>query len=159
MRDGNRQFAVRLLLLLGISMEVSMTGVCGQSQAPRVAVTSAIEEDSILNLTLTVSSDAPISMYESDLPWGNAYSTVILAATVRGVPLQREAPIDDPGPSTRSLHNGQRLVGKIRLNDRFPELRRELRKNDVLIFWSYEGKTVDGRKLSRSGGWHALPMK
>src|SRR5262249_55580997 len=75
------------------------------------------------------------------LPWGNRYSMVAVAVGLRsvgGFTLREVFPIDDPVPTEITIRSGDVLEGDVPLNDRFPTLPEEIKKRDVIVFWSYQ---------------------
>lgn len=110
-----------------------------------------------IKMELALKPDKAVTIYESDLPWKNHDSIVIVAANLRGEPLNRSLPIDDPGPATIEIKGQYESRGTIDLQYQFPTLADEINKRDVLIFWSYQLRSIDGVPSERVGGWFLVP--
>jgi len=55
------------------------------------------------------------------------------------------------------LEPGQSLEGELLLNDRFPSLPEAVKRNDVILFWSYQAPTRIYRDSERVGGMIVIP--
>lgn len=112
-----------------------------------------------IRVSLEYSGEGSIEVYTSALPWSNFDSIILVAveANAIGAPLPHELVIDDPAPSTVVIEPGERLHGDIDLASRFATLDKELTLHDIILFWSYEMRTVDNSVLPRVGGWIQLP--
>lgn len=113
----------------------------------------------ILKLVLKYTGDKEVAIYKSSLPWENTYILILTAveADATGTPLESYFRIDDPGPSTMTVKPGQVLVGEIDLTRRFRNLSRAIQQRDVIIFWSYQFRPIDGAPPPRIGGWLVIP--
>ena len=107
-----------------------------------------------LEVTLTNREDKTIKLYRSSLPWGNVYSMVIVGVELDGSneTLDSGPIIDDAGPDSVLVQPHATTVGSINLLKRLPRLQEALEKSDVVVFWSYQLKTIDGEVSERTGG-------
>jgi|ERR1044072_1052562 hypothetical protein len=110
--------------------------------------------DNRLQITLTNRSSEPVETYEHALPWVGQYSILLIAAKTdaAGTILQKNLPVDDPGPATTTIQPGGTLTGEILLANRFPEFLQALKERDIVVFWSYQFQRVDGVPTQRVGG-------
>lgn len=111
-----------------------------------------------LRLALTNSSGRSTTCYQSQLPWGSQYSLILVAVITDGpgTVLERTSPIDDPGPSTITINNGEMLTGEIDLEKRFPRLRQATGERDAILFWSYQFQAIDAPPEPRTGAYVLL---
>lgn len=112
-----------------------------------------------LNMELTYELDHPLEIRTDDLPWKNRYSlpTVAMEAEKYYPLLQQLYQVDDPGLSRSVLQPGGVLSGRIDLLERFPNLIETLKRTDVILFWTYQLKAVNGHTFERCGGWIEIP--
>jgi hypothetical protein len=118
----------------------------------------------VLRLSLTNRDSSPLTLNEIMLPWGSMYATALTALEVAdpiapGTVLERTRVLDDPLGVTITINAGERRDGKIDLAEQFPTLSQSLRRNDVVVFWSYVGRVVNGKPMSRSGGFVVVPAR
>jgi hypothetical protein len=127
--------------------------------APMEVKLERFGRDLALDIRLSSNLGKPIRVYQSSLPWAAWHSMVLVAvkANQNGHMLNRYTPIDDPSPTIVTLNPGAEMKGRIALNERFPDLSRTLREADVLVFWSYQLRPLDGAPLERQGGWLLIP--
>jgi hypothetical protein len=133
---------------------IAQLPMAGRAEAPRVVVLAELGKDSPYALRFSVQSlgQEPVRLYTSDLPWGNVSSTVLVAVTVGGQRLAREAPIDDPDVATTQLQPGDTVTGVVDLRKAFPRLADLAATEEVLVFWSYRLTTTSGERTARTGG-------
>jgi hypothetical protein len=147
----------RILSALAVALLVTLMSPARAEYSTRYHLDATIVRNSgdprpYLVFTLTVSK--PITVYESDLPWGIRERTVLL-----GVPASTPAALspllypDDPGPAEVRLLPGKRYQGKIELTRRIKGLSKALREESVIVFWSFQLYSKDGVMLNRTGGW------
>jgi hypothetical protein len=107
-----------------------------------------------LDISLTNRTGQPITIYEHSLPWVGYYSLMLVAVSADspGTVLEKQRPIDDPGPNLATLEAGETRSGTIDLPRRFPGLVDALKQRDVVAFWSYACTPVEGAPLPRSAG-------
>jgi hypothetical protein len=112
-------------------------------------------EGILIELSLTNASSHPLRLYQADLPWGVRRSISITLDSLRTrecVPPPTTEPIDDPGPGVATIQPHATISGTLRLDTRFPALKDELSRSDVIAFWSYTVKSVDGVQSEREFG-------
>ena len=104
-------------------------------------------------------SGKPILLSEPNLPWGNRYSVVILAADRKnGEPLKRSYPIDDNFLSSPvRLLPGEPLDGQVNLMWHIEGLSEKLQTQDVILFWYYNVWGGQDKSLGEYGGWVVVP--
>jgi len=56
-----------------------------------------------------------------------------------------------------TIQPGESVEGRISLKDRFPSIEALANKHDVVVFWSYDLRSVEGRQFPRLGGWLLIP--
>ncbi|MFZ1744760.1 MAG: hypothetical protein WBO24_19445 [Nitrospirales bacterium] len=115
-----------------------------------------------LNIALTNTAKVPLSFYQHDLPWEFRYSLQVLAVKAflpEGI-LEESLPVVDPGGLKEvQLKPDETLHGKISLDKRFHALAQDAKKQDIIIFWTYQLELVDGSQLDRLGGWLLIPKQ
>jgi hypothetical protein len=107
-----------------------------------------------LRFTLVNSGTAPIDLDTGYLPWGVRYSLVLAAcpAAIEVTCLSQAMHIEDPVPGKVTLEPGEEISGDIDLFYKIPSLPKLLKKQDAIVFWSYEPRTEAGTRLSRING-------
>jgi hypothetical protein len=134
-----------------------------EQQNARLALDVSLKQSAtdpfVLTLALIYRGERELQVYEADLPWKNTYSLLLVGAETDavGTRLEKHYPIDDPGPAIIALKPGQVLTGEIDLTDRFRDLPRVNQRRDVIIFWSYQLRPLQGGALPRVGGWVLIP--
>lgn len=113
-----------------------------------------------LEVSLTNETPKPLTLYQHSEPWAGYYSTLLVAVKLdpMGTVIESNTPVDDPGPGTITIQPGQTRTGQISLARHFPGFAEALADRDVIIFWSYQMKPVDGDPLPRVAG-HVLFAK
>jgi hypothetical protein len=109
----------------------------------------------LIELSLTNVSAHPVRLYKGDLPWGVRRSITVTLDSLRThecVPPPMTEPIDDPGPSIATIQPHETISGTLRLDARFPALKDELSRSDVIAFWSYTVRSVEGVQSERAFG-------
>jgi hypothetical protein len=127
-------------------------------QPPGIRVELNPEKPFWLHVTVRSGAETTATFFKSQLPWGNRYSMVIVAVTPHGGCLDKELPIDDPGPETISLAPRESLSGDIDLRWFIRDLSSVTKKSDLQLFWAYQApKEV---KIAHwSGGWILIPRQ
>jgi hypothetical protein len=152
--------ALCVLLTSGVSLVAADRPLTRPRLRLKVDVQRSAHEVT-LKMRLTHTYERSIHISESDLPWGNPQSMVLLAAKAKGAgeSLERMRRIDDPGPAIITWDPGVELKGQVVLNDRFADLSKALQEADVLVFWSYRLQSVDAIavEFERDGGWLSIP--
>jgi hypothetical protein len=125
-----------------------------------VAVSADTAGDA-LDIELTNVSQRALQLYEHSLPWKGVNSLILIAVLLdaQGTLVDKEVPIDDPGPALVGLAPGGALRGRVSLAVRFPRFAEARRSRDVGVFWSYGAQTSEGEKLGRSGGFLLFPKR
>jgi hypothetical protein len=156
--------------VLGIAL-VIVSISCGSIRAgspDQVRVEVSARERSgegyVLQVTVTNISSAPISIFPSQLPWGNRWSLFVTAVAWREAAhhLKESGGIDDPPPQQRfEIKPGEALQGEVTLRDRFRDLEPYLdfAKEDVLIGWVYPFRSGDSTRKEWHSGWLTIPAK
>jgi len=125
-----------------------------------VVLEHSIDEEFILNVSLTNVANVPLNIYQGALPWEFRYNLQLLAVKAflpEGI-LEEALPVVDPGGLKEiQMQPGEMLRGTISLNERFNTLSQDVKKRDIIIFWTYQLETVNGTKLDRLGGWLMIP--
>jgi hypothetical protein len=81
---------------------------------------------------------------------------ILEAVLVRGgAALEKYFRIDDPGDAQVKISPGTVLSGQIDLRHRFVDADKAFGRKDLVLFWSYQLKTRDGKPFRRVGGWLA----
>jgi hypothetical protein len=124
-----------------------------------VTLSSIVSEEVTLKFDLKYSGKAPIEIYESDLPWGNYHSVVLVAAKLNSaeVLIPEIAPIDDPGPGRIEIRPGESLSGTIRVDRRFKRFLPTVAKTNLIVFWSYELTPISAPSFQRLSGALVIP--
>lgn len=132
-------------------------GVTQNTPKPGIDVALSRQNPLRLRVTLTSGTACEVTLYRSELPWGNRYSMVFAAAKPNSEALELVFPVDDPGPTQISVKPGETLTGEIDLHDVIRDLN-ALKKSDVLLFWAY--KTPAVLHLPRwAGGLVVIPQQ
>jgi hypothetical protein len=101
------------------------------------AVGSAHGRNLDLKFTLTNVSTKTLTMFPTELPWGNAYAITWAALTGDGQVLPVGYPIDDPFPAeTISVAPHQSLTGTYHLS-RMLDLEKVPADTDIAVVWVY----------------------
>jgi hypothetical protein len=115
----------------------------------------------LLHIRLTNTGSEVLRFDRSFLPWASRLP-IILAAAQERWPHEALHPnpvtvIKDPGPGIVTIASGQSVEGDIRLTDEFDRFAETLKKESVVVLWSYQLTTSDGRMSARMGGAIAIP--
>jgi hypothetical protein len=103
-----------------------------------------------LEFTVRSKLDQAFTMYEADLPWGNANSVELSFETVSGkqaCPLYTRA-IDDPPDTRVEVAPGHSLKGVVHLAASCPAIDDVLAQSNVVVKWHY--RPVHGGSYSRT---------
>ena len=122
-----------------------------------ITVTAHLRKPYGLAFVLTHESGPPVEVSESSLPWGIRSNRLVIAVTSGRTILPENLYIDDPGPGTQRMSKGMTLRGTVDLARDFQLLADIAKRQDVIVFWSYVLKTVDGQTLPRTGGFVLIP--
>jgi hypothetical protein len=151
---GNKLMSglIALVLLWLISPSVG-----GEPIPPGIHVELSTNKPLWLHITLQPGTDSRLTVYASDLPWGNKYSMILIAVLPSGQSLKKELTIDDPSPRQVSLDPKVPVSGDINLADVFGSLKDAIKASDVHLFWAYEAPE-DLHIARHSGGWILIPQ-
>ena len=118
-----------------------------------------LRQGTYISFNLKNNSDRDIKVYRHTLPWEHIYSTFMVAYATDNVHTEigKVFPISDPEFDSTVIKSGTIVSGKIDLSRIFPSLNKALKKDDVMIFWSYVLKSFDGEVSKRFGGMVAIP--
>lgn len=142
-----------LVILVVISLPVG-------SETLPTGVLAVVDTQNPLLLHITVQSfaESRITLFKSQLPWGNRHSMTIVAVTPDGRCIDHVVAIDDPSPEEVSLDPKASLSGDLNLEKVVPGLSSALKKSDIHLFWAYEAP--EKLRVARwSGGWILIPQK
>lgn len=161
----NKLVAIFVLSLIGGGLSIFMASKHQQGVATSKTLDLIISlrelgvNKYILDVKLKNTGRAPLVVYRGSLPWASRHSLLLIAvrANVTHDALEERLVIDDPGPEQLEIKPGETLTGEILLDERFPDLPSAVRKNDVIIFWSYQLKPLNTAPLERMGGWLLIP--
>src|SRR5262249_15904821 len=107
-----------------------------------------------LQIRLTNASSTGVRLYSSDLPWATRSSMIVAAVKLprTGETLADALAIYDPPPGEVTIAPGQTMTGEIDLAKRFQQSWRNALGRPLLVFWSYQLQSVDGRASNRVNG-------
>src|SRR5271157_3476165 len=113
---SKRENAMNRRLISGLTVLAALCLPCwaaGQSIPIEVTVTQ-IGSTARLKISLTNRSEADLSVYSSQLPWGNTHSMIIVPVSLSGSNevITNVGLIDDPGPGTTVLRANEALLGE-----------------------------------------------
>lgn len=112
----------------------------------------------MLKVDLRSGSETRVTIYKSRLPWGSAYSMILVAVMPDGEMVKKELSVDDPSPEQISLNPKESVKGEIDLRKIFRGLDAMSQKSDVQLFWAYEAP--EELHIPRwSGGWILIPKQ
>jgi hypothetical protein len=145
-------------------------GYCGQGKPHgkvkkpmQVSIETTVQGQSSpdyhLVVTLTNHSASALTTYEHALPWVGHNSMLLVAvkADAVGTIIEKDSPVDDPGPATVTIPPGQTSTGTIPLVSRFPGFLEALAEREVIVFWSYQCQPVGSAPLPRVAGYVLFP--
>ena len=97
----------------------------------------------------------------SMLPWGirDALLIVPIVTDPFGTRVDEAQYVDDPHHDYMDLTPDDSLSGEVDLQQRFPDLAEALTRRDVVVFWSYELRPVDGPAYPRISGAVLIPSR
>src|SRR5262245_51383419 len=115
--------------------------------ATKVVVDATVTSALALQMRLTNEAADPVEMPAQQLPWSNAYSTLVVAVETDGpgTVLDRSTPVDDPVVGMVTVQPHESLTGQIDLGARFPGLTAALAERDVVVFWSWQLRPLNGQ--------------
>lgn len=118
------------------------------------------DEECVICMELTNTSQGDLEMITHSLPWRGLYSVVLVPTDTipAGTPMSHPAIIDDPPFDVTTIKPDQSLSGQVRLAWRFPALVAMLKAREMILFWAYQPTTVNQTRGKWVGGWLLLPM-
>ena len=116
-------------------------------------VATLVRHSLLVDFELRFHGPSDISIPKSSLPWGNHYSTPLIAVIPYGDTLIQSYPVDDIEPSYVLLRPGAILRGRIDLSEHFPTLKKEVLSREIVVFWTYRLETSRDVRSNRVGGW------
>lgn len=122
----------------------------------KVALTG-LPNDPRLRMSVKNEGHEVLTYYKWRLPWVESHSLLVAAVRGDGISLTKAPMFDHGDVELVSLKPGESVEGTIPVTLYFPEIHRDLKQTEVVLFWSYQMVLKDGRKLDRSGGWLSLP--
>jgi hypothetical protein len=142
-----------------LALTLLLVGGASGDTTERFRMTVSLADPFTLNVKLTWQGEAPLTMNSAWLPWGRFYGMLLVATSADPLarPLESPPRIDDPMGKRLTLKPGESVEGRIALTDRFPSIEAAAGKHDVLIFWSYDLRSVQGIEPPRVGGWLLIP--
>jgi hypothetical protein len=145
-----------LALLILVGSYASRTG--SETMPPGVRVELIPRKPLWVRVTVRSGTDRAVTFPRYKLPWGNRRSTIFMAVTPEGAPLEVSMPVDDPMFDEISLDPGATLTGEIDLNYFFSNLSRATKRSEVNLFWAYQSPE-ELHIAHWSGGWILLPQQ
>jgi hypothetical protein len=145
-----------------LALLLSMPSIFAYSASPSPLQVSAVQSSKngkpLLLFTVTNTSKIPLVIRESRLPWGSRYSTLLTVVRRNdGIQLKGAFPIDDVfSDIEKSLPPNASLQGEIELGEYAINIKKELARTDLIVFWYYVANSVDGSLLGEYGGWAVL---
>lgn len=162
---GWRLTVLSHVLTLAVGATV-FTGVSAEAAEPAsvfVEVTARRWARDSLEFSLVLKKPKRLDVPLDALPWGAFPNLQVVAVTTdaRGsAALPRLSPLREPAESPiTTLVAGQRLRGRVPLNEYVEGLADVLRDSEVLVFWSYRLDVPGDRPSNRTGGWVDLPKE
>ncbi len=123
-------------------VEHSKRAATGPTSRLRVEASGVvIAGEPALHFIVTNTSSVPLSLAESGLPWGNAYSVNVVGIRPNGKALPPSYPIDDPGVGDVALQPKATLEGNYFLHRALQGAREALGASDLIVLWSYGATT------------------
>lgn len=163
---GKRSFFMRIFVILGLFGFIASACSTQGSDTNRSYVLSleviehAINQESLLKLTLKNFGTEQLEISIGDLPWNSTSPFILLAlAPERGSnPIQRRIRQADRIPGSLALKPGEVATGEINLDRLFPGFSELHGNEEVVLFWTYQ---PGGPEFSneRSGGCLIIPAR
>ena len=148
------------ICLLVLSLGLASIASGAEQSIPLQLTVTQIGQQARLKVSVTNESKHYLTLYKSELPWGNRYSMIVVPVSLAGnnEVVSSVGLIDDPAPGTTVIHSGETISGEVDLARRFPEQWPEVSGKPLLVFWSYQFATSDERKSKRLAGWLELKV-
>jgi hypothetical protein len=110
-----------------------------------------------MHVKLRSGAATAVTIFRSQLPWGNRYSMILTAVKSNGDHIEFFYPEDEPSMEEVTIAPGATIEGDLDLSDVFADLS-VTKKSDVHLFWAY--KSPEELHIPRwSGGWVLIPRQ
>jgi hypothetical protein len=153
-----RNSSSRYLVAVAVFLAFSVTTGGSEALPSGIQVELNSQKPLSLRVTLWSRADTSVTFRKYRLPWGNRYSTILVAVTPHGECLDRNFPIDDPSPERVTFEPNESLTGEINLRKHFSGLDDALKKSDIHLYWAYEAPK-ELNIAQWSGGWILIPQQ
>src|SRR5215469_16326180 len=122
-------------MIAGTSLFLLSSSPRGRTQTMPEGIQVETNHDSpfVLRVELRSGAETRMSVFKSRLPWGSAYSMILVAVMPDGQTLKKELPVDDPSPDQVTLNPKEAIQGQIDLRKIFRGLDDVLRRTDVQL--------------------------
>lgn len=146
--------ALFILLVGGVALSSSSLADCCLDMTIDVKVKEGAAGP-MLKATIRNNGPTSVEVNKSLLPWGGRYSLILVAVREKSPnePLAQRFFMDDIGPETVELERGGVLEGQIDMREFFQQLPSELKKDNLIVLWSYQLVAVNGKESKRQAGW------
>ena len=152
-----------LTLAVGATVLGCVSAEAADPASVSVEVTARRWARDSLEFSLVLKKPKRLDVPLDALPWGAFPNLHVVAVTTdaRGsAALPRLSPFRESAESPiTTLVAGQRLRGRVPLNEYVEGLAEVLRDSEVLVFWSYRLDVPGDRHSNRTGGWVDLPKE
>lgn len=141
---------------LALAIPIILAALNAYAARPEIPISVDVklnrdQPEPTLSIRLTNRSRRIVTIYRSELPWRNQHSMLLVGAALESNRLFQTLPlIDDPGPEEVAIGPDQTLEGQINLSRRFSDFR--IADAGVMLFWSYQFRTIDGERSERKSG-------
>lgn len=129
-----------------------------------VALSVSIESESATNCVVKINLTNPgpdiLLIPQGSLPWDQYGMTIApIECDPYSTPLKQVFPIADPPPlAPHQLKSKETMSGRFDLVDRFPSLPERIKRNDIVLFWSYKCP-AENAKVARVSGCIDIPQR
>jgi hypothetical protein len=128
-----------------------------ENMQPGIRVEMDRQKPLTLRVELRSGSNTSATLYRNRLPWGSAYSMILVAVTPDGRTLKKELPVDDPSPEQVTVDPKESIKGEIDLQGAFRGLDETLKKSAIHLFWAYDAPKE--LRVGPAGGWIFMPQR
>lgn len=150
-------------LIVSLLIAINGWAMAGEPSYIRISVSPAKlpSNDWQLEIHLEYYGKDQVAIYRSNLPWGIRDSLLLVPIVLDPIKTRLEEAqyIDDPRPEQLILNPGDKLSGTVRLLNRFPDLGKVAQERDVIIFWSYQLRPIEGQAFQRLSGAVMIPRQ
>lgn len=147
-----------VVILLALVAIAATPVVASQPPLTMEATGSIVDGKPVVVFKLTNTTNQPVQVAVSQLPWKNRINTVIAIVNKKSSePVRPKFRIDDNFESgTLSIGAGESAQGAVSLDRYVVGLRELLLKEDALVFWHYTAAGDSAAVLGEQGGWFVL---